>query len=120
MLKYLPRGGFYVTGGLAPKNLDYFTQKDIFLKACFNKGRVSPALKAIPIYLVLTEDLGERGAHYYAYQLLESYNHSLLGDTIARERVQEKFATSDHLVLYSTIAAAGVAAGIVLGNLLRK
>lgn len=120
MLKYLPRGGFYITGGLAPKNLDYFTQKDIFLKACFNKGRVSPALEAIPIYLVLTEDLGERGAHYYAYQLLESYNSSLLGNTIARERVQEKFATTNHLALYSTIAAVGVAVGVVIGNVLRK
>ncbi|ETP00450.1 hypothetical protein F441_22140, partial [Phytophthora nicotianae CJ01A1] len=37
----------------------------------FDKGRVSPALKACPIYLVLNEDLGERGAHYYAYQLLK-------------------------------------------------
>ncbi|KUF92011.1 Serine/threonine-protein phosphatase [Phytophthora nicotianae] len=120
MLKYLPRGGFYITGGLAPKNLDYFTQKDIFLKACFNKGRVSPALKAIPIYLVLTEDLGERGAHYYAYQLLQTYNNSLLGNIIQRERVQRKFATMDHLALYSTIGAVGVAAGVVLGNLLRK
>ncbi|ETI30669.1 glucokinase [Phytophthora nicotianae P10297] len=70
MLKYLPRGGFYITGGLAPKNLDYFTKKDIFLKSVFDKGRVSPAIKACPIYLVLNEDLGERGAHYYAYQLL--------------------------------------------------
>ncbi|KAG3142707.1 hypothetical protein PC128_g24722, partial [Phytophthora cactorum] len=72
MLKYLPRGGFYITGGLAPKNLDYFTKKDIFLKSLFDKGRVSPALKACPIYLVLTEELGERGAHFYAYQLLHS------------------------------------------------
>jgi hypothetical protein len=70
--------------------------------------------------LVLTEDLGERGAHYYAYQLLQTYNHSLLGDTIARERVQEKFATTHHLALYSTIAAAGVAGGLILGSLLRK
>ncbi|KAL3660389.1 hypothetical protein V7S43_014542 [Phytophthora oleae] len=72
MLKYLPRGGFYITGGLAPKNLDYFTKKDIFLNSLFDKGRVSPALKACPIYLVLTEELGERGAHFYAYQLLHS------------------------------------------------
>ncbi|KAG2771220.1 hypothetical protein Pcac1_g17783 [Phytophthora cactorum] len=70
MLKYLPRGGFYITGGLAPKNLDYFTKKDIFLNSVFDKGRVSPAIKACPIYLVLTEELGERGAHFFAYQLL--------------------------------------------------
>lgn len=120
MLKYLPRGGFYITGGLAPKNLDYFTQKDIFLKACFNKGRVSPALRAIPIYLVLTEDLGERGAHYYAYQLLDSYNQSLLGQLVAHENVQAKFATRNHLALYTAIASIGVAAGIFVSNLLRK
>ncbi|KAE8992677.1 hypothetical protein PF004_g22403, partial [Phytophthora fragariae] len=71
MLKYLPRGGFYITGGLAPKNLDYFTKKDIFLNSMFDKGRVSPAIRACPVYLVLNEDLGERGAHYYAYQLLQ-------------------------------------------------
>uniref|UniRef100_M4B382 Glucokinase n=1 Tax=Hyaloperonospora arabidopsidis (strain Emoy2) TaxID=559515 RepID=M4B382_HYAAE len=116
MLKYLPRGGFYITGGLAPKNLDYFTKKDIFLKACFNKGRVSPAIQAIPIYLVLTEDLGERGAHYYAYQLLESYNNSLLGNAIARERVHEKFATVNHIALYSFIATLSVVTGFILGR----
>ncbi|KAI9920580.1 hypothetical protein PsorP6_001440 [Peronosclerospora sorghi] len=55
---------FYITGGVAPKNLDYFTQKDIFLDSLFGKGRVSPALSACPIYLVLTEELGEHGAHF--------------------------------------------------------
>nr|CCA23515.1 unnamed protein product [Albugo laibachii Nc14] len=73
ILKYLPRGGFYITGGLAPKNLDFFTQSDIFLNAVFDKGRVSNAVKSVPIYLVLTEDIGERGAHYYAYALLQNY-----------------------------------------------
>lgn len=110
MLKYLPRGGFYITGGLAPKNLDYFTKKDIFLKAAFEKGRVSPAIQAVPIYLVLTEDLGERGAHYFAYQLLTSYlkSHGL-------SDVSEKF-TSNSLAVFSAIAAVGVAVGAVLGR----
>ncbi|KAI9913031.1 hypothetical protein PsorP6_006438 [Peronosclerospora sorghi] len=72
MIKYLHRGGFYITGGLAPKNLDYFTKKDIFLDSLFDKGRESPALCACPIYLVLTEELGEHGAHYYALLLLQS------------------------------------------------
>ncbi|KAI9913996.1 hypothetical protein PsorP6_006444 [Peronosclerospora sorghi] len=61
MLKYLHRGGFYITGSLAPKNLDYFTKKDILLDSLFDKGRVSPALRACPIYSVLTEELGEHG-----------------------------------------------------------
>lgn len=72
MLKFLPRGGFYLTGGLAPKNLEYFTKSGVFLNAVFDKGRVSPAIRACPIYLVLTEDLGERGAHYLAFQLLDA------------------------------------------------
>ncbi|KAI9908240.1 hypothetical protein PsorP6_003721 [Peronosclerospora sorghi] len=70
MLRYLPRGGFYITGGFAPKNLDYFTKKDIFLDSLFDKGRVSPALRACPIYLVLTEELGEQGDHFYTFPLL--------------------------------------------------
>ncbi|KAI9907485.1 hypothetical protein PsorP6_016672 [Peronosclerospora sorghi] len=72
MLKYLLRGVFYITGGLAPKNLDYFTKKEIFLDSLFDKGRVSPARLACPIYLMLTEDLGEHGAHFYAFPLLQS------------------------------------------------
>lgn len=111
MLKYLPRGGFYITGGLAPKNLDYFTKKDIFLKAAFEKGRVSPAIEAVPIYLVLTEDLGERGAHYFAYQLLTSYlkAQGQLND------VTEPF-TSNSVAVFAAIAAVGVAIGVVLGR----
>ncbi|DAZ97120.1 TPA: hypothetical protein N0F65_010443 [Lagenidium giganteum] len=110
ILKYLPRGGFYITGGLAPKNLDYFTKKDIFLDAVFDKGRVSPAVKAVPIYLVLTEDLGERGAHYYAYQLLKSYNESHgVASTISTE------LSTKHIALYSIIAAIGALVGAAIG-----
>jgi glucokinase len=116
MLKYLPRGGFYITGGLAPKNLDYFTQKDIFLKAVFNKGRISTALQQIPIYLVLTEDLGERGAHFYAYQLLKSYQSSALGSTIKKDDIVGKFASANHIALYSGIAALGLVVGLILGS----
>lgn len=110
MLKYLPRGGFYITGGLAPKNLDYFTKKDLFLKNAFDKGRVSPAIKAVPIYLVLTEDLGERGAHYYAYQLLRSYTDSH-GLASVAHALQGKFVSANHVALYTVIAALGVFIG---------
>uniref|UniRef100_K3WIP5 Glucokinase n=1 Tax=Globisporangium ultimum (strain ATCC 200006 / CBS 805.95 / DAOM BR144) TaxID=431595 RepID=K3WIP5_GLOUD len=119
MLKYLPRGGFYITGGLAPKNLDYFTKKDIFLKAAFDKGRVSPAIQAVPVYLVLTEDLGERGAHYYAYQLLKAYNKAHgLADTV-KHSITEKFASNNQLALYTVIAAIGVLIGASIGAVRR-
>ncbi|KAI9030350.1 glucokinase [Hyaloraphidium curvatum] len=72
MLKWLPTGGFYVTGGIGAKNLDWITKKTPFLQTMLDKGRVSPALKRCPIKVVLAEDCGERGAHLYAHQLLSS------------------------------------------------
>lgn len=108
ILKYLPRGGFYITGGLAPKNLDYFTKNSIFLDAVFDKGRVSPAVKAVPIYLVLTEDLGERGAHYYAMQLLDSYKVKNTSKSVCSEYFLYK------MVSYSAIAAFGAALGVAI------
>lgn len=118
ILKYLPRGGFYITGGLAPKNLDYFTKKPIFLNAVFDKGRVSPAVKAVPIYLVLTEDLGERGAHYYAYQLLKTYREKHHG-LLASVTDESKKATVNNLAIYSVVAVLGVAIGAGI-SFLRK
>lgn len=38
-LKYFPTSGLYLTGGLAPKNLDLFTNSRTFLDAFFDKGR---------------------------------------------------------------------------------
>ena len=56
-----------LTGGLTPKNIEHLQDPDgIFLKAFHNKGRVSSTLKNIPVYAVLVDDLGERGAHYIA------------------------------------------------------
>lgn len=115
LLKYLPRGGFYITGGLAPKNLDFFTKNPIFKKQMFDKGRVSPAIEAIPVYLVLTEDLGERGAHYYAYQLLQTYNESQKIKSVGAIS-EGKFGPIAQAALLSAFAAAGVAIGSALAR----
>ncbi|KAJ0402855.1 hypothetical protein ATCC90586_004542 [Pythium insidiosum] len=111
LLKYLPRGGFYITGGLAPKNLDYFTKRTIFTDAMFDKGRVSPAIKACPVYLVLTEDIGERGAHYYAYELLKSVTAPAKNGSIAEEITTGKYALAAQAAIVSAAAVAGVALG---------
>ena len=64
----VPTGGLYVTGGLTPKNIDWITGKNCkdghsyFLDAYRDKGRVSPILDNVPLFAVLTEDLGVRGA----------------------------------------------------------
>lgn len=72
MLKYLPCGGFYIMGDLAANNSSYFTKKGPFLISLFDKGRVEPALRACPVYLVLAGNLSERGVNYYACQLKNS------------------------------------------------
>lgn len=40
-----------------------------FMKAFYDKGRVSGILNAVPIYAVLGEDMGLRGAHFVAYRV---------------------------------------------------
>lgn len=62
-VKFIPTGGLYVTGGLTPKNIDWIEGQDsLFMKAYRDKGRVSPILEIIPLFAVMTEDLGVRGA----------------------------------------------------------
>jgi glucokinase len=49
---------------LTPKNLRFIEgQETPFMKAYHDKGRVTPILEHVPIFAVMTEDLGIRGAH---------------------------------------------------------
>jgi len=69
-LKWMPFGGLFITGGLTPKNIDRIAGNDsLFMAAFQDKGRVSPFLKKIPLYAVLVEDLGERGAQWVAIKV---------------------------------------------------
>jgi glucokinase len=69
-LNWLPFGGLYITGGMTPKNIDLIATgpNGKFMTAFKDKGRVSGILEDIPIYAVLVEDVGERGAHLMAYK----------------------------------------------------
>jgi len=52
-----------VTGGITPKNIEHIEGQDSeFMKAYRDKGRVSPLLETIPLFAVMVEDLGVRGA----------------------------------------------------------
>ncbi|KAL3928924.1 MAG: hypothetical protein SGPRY_002184 [Prymnesium sp.] len=68
-LKWLPFGGLYISGGIAAKN-PHWIQSEEFQHAYKDKGRMSVLVKSVPLFLVLTEDTGERGALFYAVQLL--------------------------------------------------
>eukprot|EP00429_Kryptoperidinium_foliaceum_P006230 CAMPEP_0176021684 /NCGR_PEP_ID=MMETSP0120_2-20121206/10536_1 /TAXON_ID=160619 /ORGANISM="Kryptoperidinium foliaceum, Strain CCMP 1326" /LENGTH=368 /DNA_ID=CAMNT_0017354805 /DNA_START=30 /DNA_END=1134 /DNA_ORIENTATION=+ len=62
-VKFIPTGGLYVTGGLTPKNIQFIEGANSpFMKACLDKGRVTPVLDNVPIFAVMVEDLGVRGA----------------------------------------------------------
>ena len=71
-LKFLPYGGLYIAGGIAPKNSEYIVGNDsLFMRAFRAKGRVSAALDRVPVHIVKSENLGLRGAHVVAFRLLQ-------------------------------------------------
>jgi glucokinase len=60
-IKWIPTGGLFVTGGLTPKNIKHIEGKNSeFMKAYYDKGRVSTILDSIPLFAVMVEDLGVR------------------------------------------------------------
>ena len=62
----LPRGGIFVTGGIAAKNLDHLRQNNRFLTAFLDKGRMRPLLETFPVTISLDQELGLKGAAYAA------------------------------------------------------
>ncbi len=53
-LKTMSRGGLYVGGGIGPKILPLL-QRDVFLQAFLNKGRMRPLLEAMPVRVILND-----------------------------------------------------------------
>lgn len=70
-LSVMPFNGLYLTGGVTQR-LQSFLQKDgTFLESYRDKGRVSPMLENIPLYIVKkSDDVGTRGAHLRGVRLL--------------------------------------------------
>lgn len=54
-------GGVYLAGGIAPKILPILEQED-FLAGFRDKGRFSAWMQRVPVYVVLDEDVGLKGA----------------------------------------------------------
>ncbi len=68
-LKLLPFGGLYIAGGIAAKNLTLMEQ-GIFMKAFNSKGRISPLMEKVPVYIVLNPKVGLIGSALCAAQLV--------------------------------------------------
>ncbi|MEL6939917.1 MAG: glucokinase [Cyanobacteria bacterium J06598_1] len=60
-LKFLPRGGLYIAGGVTAKNLPLMKGGE-FMFAFGNKGRVSHLLDKIPVRVVVNQSVGLIGA----------------------------------------------------------
>eukprot|EP00172_Hildenbrandia_rubra_P004537 Plantae.Rhodophyta-Hildenbrandia_rubra.ctg9345.p1 GENE.Plantae.Rhodophyta-Hildenbrandia_rubra.ctg9345~~Plantae.Rhodophyta-Hildenbrandia_rubra.ctg9345.p1 ORF type:complete len:426 (+),score=65.12 Plantae.Rhodophyta-Hildenbrandia_rubra.ctg9345:187-1464(+) len=74
-LKYMPYGGLYVAGGIAPKNLEFINSPNSeFMKSFWDKGRMRTIMADFPVYVVKKEDLGLRGAHVVASRLAAGVN----------------------------------------------
>lgn len=73
----MPFCGLYLTGGVTLKLQDWLQRDGSFMEAFTDKGRVSPLLQSIPVFLVKGEDMGQRGAHLRAVRLLKEYHAGL-------------------------------------------
>ena len=62
----LPRGGVYITGGIAAKNIDQLRRDDRFINAFLDKGRMRGLLESFPVVISVDQELGLKGAAYAA------------------------------------------------------
>lgn len=70
-LRVLARGGVFLAGGIAAKNVPWFTDGK-FVEAFVRKGRFRPLMESIPADLIVNEEVGLLGAAEGARQALES------------------------------------------------
>lgn len=70
-LRILARGGVYLAGGIAAKNVERFTDGR-FIEAFVRKGRFQGIAESIPVDLIVNEEVGLLGAIEGARRALES------------------------------------------------
>ena len=70
-LRVLARGGVYLAGGVAAKNVERFTDGR-FVEAYLRKGRFRELVATIPVDLIVCEEVGLIGAAEGARRMLES------------------------------------------------
>jgi glucokinase len=112
-IKWIPTGGLFVTGGLTPKNMQYITGKDSeFMTSYLHKGRVSPLLEKIPLYAVLVEDLGVRGAKKAARMEYERFLQHQTTD-ISKEEEKRAVGAAPSFLPLALVAFCGIAIGML-------
>ena len=72
-LRTLARGGVFLAGGIAGKNIAHFTADGRFVRAFTRKGRFATLLREIPVDLITNAKVGLLGAAEAALRLVESH-----------------------------------------------
>lgn len=70
-LTVMARGGVYIAGGIAPRIASMFADSG-FLRAFCSKGKFAELMQTIPVHVVLSADVGLRGAVTLAVLAAES------------------------------------------------
>lgn len=70
-LRALTRGGVFLAGGIAAKNVGWFTD-GAFLEAFRRKGRFRELMETMPVDVIIREDVGLAGAAEAARRSLET------------------------------------------------
>jgi glucokinase len=63
-LKAMARGGVYLGGGIAPKNLEWL-KRPAFLDTFRAKGRMTPLMEAMPLHVILNDRIALMGPVRY-------------------------------------------------------
>lgn len=74
-LRFAPFGGLFITGGVTNKVREYITgekgEPRHFIEAFLDKGRLTPMLLRIPVFVIRGEDMGERGVKLKACRMFQ-------------------------------------------------
>ena len=68
-LRVLARGGVFLAGGVAAKNIDWFTDGR-FIEAFRRKGRFRAFCETVPVDVITDQEVGLRGAFAFAQRLV--------------------------------------------------
>ncbi|MGZ3629618.1 MAG: glucokinase, partial [Ktedonobacteraceae bacterium] len=69
-LKVLATGGVYIGGGIPPRILSYL-QNNQFMQAFTHKGRLTPLLTQMPVYVILNPKVALLGAAIHGFEKRE-------------------------------------------------
>ena len=96
---FLPKGGLYIAGGIAPKILSHFINNK-FIHAFNNKRYLSNMLEQIPITIILDTNVGLYGAENYAFKLARENNHV---NHLHRNKAYKGICSNSKVILTNTI-----------------